>query len=117
VSWSPTSALAVIPGNRCAIGARRGKGIQASKRMSYFVYMLASKRNGTLHTDVTNDLGRRLGEHKEKFVPGFTKRHGVDILVWYEMRESINATIAREKQIKSSNRAWKVRTIEENNSG
>jgi hypothetical protein len=62
----------------------RGKGTQALKPMSYFVYMLASKRNGTLYAGVTNDLGRRSGEHKSKQVPGFTKRHGVDILVWYE---------------------------------
>ena len=48
----------------------------------YFVYILASGRNGTLYVGVTNDLGRRLGEHKEKLVAGFTRRHGVDILVW-----------------------------------
>ena len=55
--------------------------------MSYFVYMLASKRNGTLYVGVTNDLSRRAWEHREKCVPGFTKRYGVDILVWYEIHK------------------------------
>jgi putative endonuclease len=81
----------------------------------YFVYILASGRNGTLYVGVTNDLGRRLGDHKEKRVPGFTRRYGVDILVWYETRNDINAAIEREKQIKGWNRAWKVRLIEETN--
>lgn len=85
--------------------------------MSYFVYILASKRNGTLYVGVTNDLSRRTWEHKQKQVPGFTKRHGVDILVWYEIHGDINAAIAREKQIKGWNRAWKLRLIEEHNSG
>ena len=85
--------------------------------MSYFVYMLASKRNGTLYVGVTNDLSRRVGEHKEKQVPGFTKRHGVDILVWYELHDDIDVAIAREKQIKGWNRVWKLRLIEEHNSG
>jgi len=85
--------------------------------MSYFVYMLASKRNGTLYVGVTNDLARRASEHRDKIVPGFTKRHGVDILVWYEVHGDINNAIAREKQIKGWNRAWKLRLIEENNSG
>jgi len=85
--------------------------------MSYFVYMLASKRNGTLYVGVTNDLGRRASEHRDKIVPGFTKRHSVDILVWYEIHDDINTAIAREKQIKGWNRAWKLRLIEKNNSG
>jgi putative endonuclease len=83
----------------------------------YFVYILASKRNGTLYTGVTNDLGRRVGEHKEKSVPGFTRRHGVDILVWFEVYGEIADAIAREKQIKGWNRAWKIRLIEKVNSG
>ena len=81
----------------------------------YFVYILASGRNGTLYIGVTNDLCRRAGEHKAKAVPGFTKRYGVDILVWYEIHSDINAAIAREKQIKGWNRAWKVRLIEKTN--
>jgi putative endonuclease len=85
--------------------------------MSYFVYMLASKRNGTLYVGVTNELGRRAGEHKAKHVPGFSKRYGVDILVWYEIHDDINDAISREKQIKGWNRAWKLRLIEKDNSG
>jgi len=83
----------------------------------YFVYMLASRRNGTLYVGVTNDLARRITEHKEKLVPGFTKNYGVDILVWYEPYSDIQDAIAREKQLKGWNRAWKIRLIEKNNSG
>lgn len=85
--------------------------------MSYFVYMLASRRNGTLYVGVTNDLARRAGEHREKRVAGFTKRHGVEILVWYEIHDDINQAITREKQIKGWNRAWRLRLIEKDNSG
>ncbi len=85
--------------------------------MRYYVYMLASKRNGTLYAGVTNDIARRAGEHKDGQVRGFTQRYGVTNLVWYEIHDDINAAIAREKQIKGWNRAWKIRLIEENNSG
>jgi len=85
--------------------------------MSYFVYMLASKRNGTLYVGVTNDLARRAGEHSIKAVSGFSKRYSVGILVWYEIHDDINIAIAREKQIKGWNRAWKLRLIEKDNSG
>jgi putative endonuclease len=83
--------------------------------MPYFVYLLASKRNGTLYCGVTRDLARRVGEHKEKAVPGFTRTYGVDILVWFEAFADISDAIAREKQIKGWNRAWKVRLIEKDN--
>ena len=83
--------------------------------MSYFVYMLASKRNGTLYVGVTNELLRRIGEHRAKVVPGFTKRHGVDILVWYETYGDINDAIAREKQIKRWSRKKKILLIEQMN--
>jgi putative endonuclease len=85
--------------------------------MTYFVYMLASRHNGTLYVGVTNDLVRRMSEHKEKVVPGFTRRHGVEILVWFEEHNHINDAIVREKQIKGWNRAWKIKLIEKNNSG
>jgi len=79
--------------------------------------MLASARNGTLYIGVTNDLARRAGEHKDGVVPGFTRRHGVKRLVWFEEHDQIARAIEREKQIKGWNRAWKLRLIEENNSG
>ena len=79
--------------------------------------MLASRRNGTLYVGVTNDLARRVAEHKDKIVPGFTRRHRVNILVWYEVHNDVNDAIAREKQIKGWNRAWKLRLIEKDNSG
>jgi putative endonuclease len=85
--------------------------------MAYSVYMLASRRNGTLYVGVTNNLARRASEHQNKLVAGFTKRHSVTILVWYEDHDDIRTAIEREKQIKGWNRAWKVRLIEENNSG
>ena len=72
----------------------------------YCVYILASGRDGTLYVGVTNDLARRLSEHKSKVIPGFTRRYGVDRLVWYEVHSDVDAAIAREKQIKGWNRAW-----------
>jgi len=93
----------------------RGKGTQAACQMSYFTYLLASKRNGTLYTGVTNALARRVLEHKDKAVPGFTRTYGVDMLVWFEEFADIHDAIAREKQIKGWNRAWKIRLIEKTN--
>ncbi len=81
----------------------------------YFVYMLASRRNGTLYVGVTNDLPRRVHEHQTGAVPGFTKRYGVMRLVWSEAHADINEAIAREKQIKGWNRAWKLKLIEASN--
>ena len=83
----------------------------------YFVYMLASRRNGTLYVGVSNDVLRRTWEHKNDLVEGFTKKYGVHILVWYEIHNDINAAIEREKRLKKWNRAWKIRLIEQNNSG
>ena len=83
----------------------------------YHVYMLASRRNGTLYTGVTGDIGVRVWQHKNDVIQGFTKKYGVHILVWYEADEDVNAAIAREKQIKGWNRAWKIRLIEKENSG
>jgi len=85
--------------------------------VAYFVYILASKRNGTLYTGVTRDVIRRAYEHKADAIEGFTKTYGVHHLVWYEMHEDIAAAIAREKQIKGWNRNWKIRLIEKENSG
>jgi putative endonuclease len=75
---------------------------------NYYVYILASRRNGTLYVGVTNDLVRRVGEHREHVAPGFTKRYGVTKLMWYEHHNLIEYAIAREKQIKAWKRAWKI---------
>jgi putative endonuclease len=82
---------------------------------SYYVYMLASRRRGTLYVGVTNDLVKRVWQHKQGLVEGFTKRYGIRTLVWYEQTESIESAIAREKQIKKWNRDWKIELIESGN--
>ena len=82
---------------------------------TYAVYIMASKRNGTLYTGVTNDLQRRVYEHKHGLVDGFTKKYHVHMLVWYELTDSIESAIQREKQIKKWNRNWKLKLIEEKN--
>ena len=79
------------------------------------IYILASKRNGTLYTGVTNDLERRIVEHKTKLLPGFTEKYEVTKLVYCEEIPSATSAIAREKQIKKWNRKWKLRLIEECN--
>ena len=76
------------------------------------VYILASKRNGTLYIGVTSDLTKRVWEHKNGMVEGFTKRYNVHRLVWYEIHESMESAITREKRIKEWKRAWKLELIE-----
>ncbi|MBN2106856.1 MAG: GIY-YIG nuclease family protein [Deltaproteobacteria bacterium] len=76
------------------------------------VYILASRRNGTLYTGVTSDLIKRVWQHKNDAVEGFTKRYGVHILVWYETHETIMSAIEREKAIKEWKRKWKLKLIE-----
>jgi putative endonuclease len=79
------------------------------------VYILASKRDGTLYVGVTSDIVKRVWEHKNDQVEGFTKRYQVHNLVYYELHEDMVAAITREKQIKKWNRAWKIELIEKNN--
>jgi putative endonuclease len=79
------------------------------------VYLLASRRNGTLYVGVTSDVVKRVWEHKENLIDGFTKRYGVHTLVWYELHESMEAAIQREKAIKEWKRRWKVELIEKTN--
>ena len=80
--------------------------------MPFHVYLLASKRSGTLYLGVTNNLGLRVWQHKTKAMAGFTARYGVDRLVWYEAYDRIDEAIAREKAMKKWRRAWKVALIE-----
>lgn len=83
--------------------------------MDYYVYILASRKNGTLYTGVTNNLIRRTWEHKDGVVDGFTRRYGVKTLVWFESTPSVEAAIAREKQLKNWKREWKIALIEKQN--
>jgi len=81
----------------------------------YYVYILASRRNGTLYVGVTNDLTRRAFEHREGAGAIFTKRYGVALLVYYESYRDVWEAIAREKTLKKWRRAWKLKLIESNN--
>ena len=83
--------------------------------MPFFVYILASKRNGTLYIGVTNNLPRRMSEHKAKLVPGFTKQYDVTLLVYFETFESILEARSREHTLKRWRRAWKLKLIEDLN--
>jgi putative endonuclease len=79
------------------------------------VYILASDRNGTLYTGVTSDLIGRMHQHRSHHVDGFTKRYDVGRLVWFEMHETMESAILREKQLKNWRRAWKLELIEGTN--
>ena len=79
------------------------------------VYILANKKNGTLYVGVTSDLIKRVWEHKNNLVDGFTKRYSVHKLMWYELHEIMISAITREKTLKNWKRAWKVELIEKNN--
>ncbi len=94
---------------------RKRESIKMTK--DYFVYILASKRNGTLYTDVTNDLLKRVYQHKERLVPGFTRKYNIHVLVYYEKYSDIYSAIKREKRLKKWNRQWKINLIESVNPG
>jgi putative endonuclease len=79
------------------------------------VYIMASKRNGTLYLGVTSDLPKRVWEHKNQVVPGFTGDHKIHTLVWYEPHERMESAIVREKQVKRWHRKWKLQLIEKKN--
>jgi len=110
----------------CALAKRTGKlhpglwagaGIQKGFSMDkqFCVYILASGKNGTLYIGVTSELAQRVWQHKNKQVDGFTRQYEVDRLVYWEVHESAESAIRREKQIKKWNRRWKLRIIEEAN--
>jgi len=81
----------------------------------YYVYMLASKKNGTLYTGVTSNLIKRVWEHKNGSVPGFTSNYKVDCLVFFEVHGDVMEAIKREKNIKGWRRQWKIELIEKDN--
>jgi putative endonuclease len=84
--------------------------------VSFYVYILASQRNGTLYVGMTDDLVKRVWMHREEVLPGFTKDYGVKMLVWYEQHETRESAFLRERQIKEWKRAWKLKLIEQTNS-
>ncbi len=81
----------------------------------FFVYILAGKRNGTLYTGATDDLTKRVWQHKNKIFCGFTSKYSVDRLVWYEAHDTRESALTRERQIKEWKRAWKIELIESMN--
>lgn len=83
--------------------------------LQYYVYLLSSGKYGTLYTGVTSDLIKRVYEHKESLIDGFTKKYKVHQLVYYETHDDIREAILREKQIKKWNRDWKINLIEKDN--
>ncbi|MFO1183155.1 MAG: GIY-YIG nuclease family protein [Bauldia sp.] len=80
--------------------------------MDFFVYILASRRSGTLYVGMTDDLARRVHEHKSGALPGFTRQYGVKRLVWFEAHATRDSAFTRERQIKKWRRAWKIELIE-----
>jgi len=82
---------------------------------SLIVYILASRRNGTLYTGVTSGLPGRIHRHRNGLLPGFTREYGVKLLVWFEQHATMESAVIREKRIKKWNRAWKLEPIEEAN--
>lgn len=98
---------------RTPIKSWAGAGIQRAKMNEQpAVYILASKRNGTLYIGVTSDLVKRIWEHRNNMVEGFTRRYDVHRLGWYEMHESMELAIKREKRLKEWKRKWKLELIE-----
>ncbi len=83
---------------------------------NYFVYILASEKNGTLYIGVTSNLEQRIWQHKNEETESFTKKYKIKTLVYYEVHEDLNEAITREKQLKKWNREWKINLIEEENS-
>ncbi len=93
----------------------RRSGVGRNPERLPCVYLLASRRNGTLYVGVTSDLTRRVWEHMNDFIEGFTKQYGVHTLVWYEVHDTMESAILREKAIKEWRRAWKIGVIEKSN--
>jgi putative endonuclease len=85
--------------------------------MTMYVYILAGKKYGTLYIGVTNNIVRRVHEHRTKVIGGFNARYGVEELVWFEIHDEVTAAISREKELKKWRRDWKIRLIEEQNPG
>ena len=94
---------------------RRGGYFRVASAAMFYTYILASKPQGTLYVGMISDLLKRLWEHENKVVPGFTRQYGVDRLAWFETHETEDAALRREKQIKEWRRDWKINLIERDN--
>jgi putative endonuclease len=105
--------LSVIPGRGRSLRTRNPEVI--SRTNLFYVYLLASRKQGTLYLGVTKDLVRRVYQHKGKLLPGFTSRYDVRRLVWFEVYDDPTNAIEREKKIKKWRRSWKVELIEKDN--
>ena len=81
----------------------------------YYVYIITNKKNGNLYIGMSNDLERRIFEHKKKLIAGFTKKYGLNKLVYFEQYQYVNDAILREKRLKKWKRQWKINLIEEEN--
>jgi len=88
---------------------------QSATIMAYYVYILASRRDGATYVGMTNDLVRRVFEHRQKAVPGFTSKYNIARLVWFEIYEDPVSAISREKELKKWKRSWKMQLIEAQN--
>ena len=100
---------------RSVIPAKAGIQGNGKAKKAPCIYILASRRNGTIYIGVTSDLMRRVWQHKSGLIEGFTKQYKVHRLVWYEMHETMESAINREKRLKRWNRAWKIALIEKLN--
>ena len=94
---------------------RATQGDDIAMEKTYYVYILASARNGTLYIGATSDLSRRVWEHREGAIPGFTKKYGVKRLVYYEMFGDVRDALDREKRLKKYKREWKINLIQQHN--
>jgi putative endonuclease len=83
--------------------------------MSFYVYILASRRNGTLYIGMTDDIAKRAWQHRNGVIRGFTKKYDVKLLVWLEVHDTRESAFLRERQMKKWNRAWKIQIIEKEN--
>ncbi len=107
------SVGSTVTGTRGSGGSTGGRRGTVEKQPA--VYIVASKRNGTLYVGVTSDLASRAWEHRNNAVEGFTKRYGIHRLVWYELHETMEPALEREKRLKRWRRDWKVQLIEKEN--
>jgi putative endonuclease len=98
-----------------ALRAPRNDGDGTIGLMNYYVYILASRKDGAIYVGVTNDIVRRVYEHRTKAVPGFTAKYNITRLVWFEIYDDPESAISREKELKKWKRAWKIQLIEAKN--